>query len=249
VPGLELGLARFFHQRWEPGVVNWENISRPFIGIVRNFRRRPGDPIGDEPDNQIASLFGRWALPASGFEVYGEFAKDDYNQDFRDLAMEPDHLSGYMLGVQRVTRRDSSRYTVLRGEVLNTRISPLATSRPQYRFYIHTRVLQGHTNVGQVLGSAAAFGGGAAVLAMDRYSEQGRTSVTWSRMFRAENIQPSGIADRRRADIFQILTLDGVRFRGRLALTYELTGILELNRHFDRDAFSARLATGAQFAW
>lgn len=250
VPGLELGFARFFHIRWEPGVVNWANASRPFIGIVREFRQAPsGNPIGDEPDNQIASLFGRWAHPRSGFEVYGEFAKDDYNGTMRDLAGEPDHMAGYLLGLQRASKRDSTRYTVFRAEVLNTRIGPLAASRPEYRFYIHTRVLEGHTHEGQVLGSPGAFGGGAFVVALDRYSPTGRNTVAVSRMLRAEYLGPSGLPENGRADLYQMVTLDGVRFRGSAAITYEITGVLELNRHFARDAFNLRAATGVQFAW
>jgi hypothetical protein len=51
------------------------------------------------------------------------------------------------------------------------------------------------------------------------------------------------------ADVFHALGLDGMLFRGRTALTYELTGVYELNRDFQRDAFNLRAATGVRYAW
>lgn len=251
VPGLELGFSRFFHLRWNEDVVNFDNITRPFIGVVRDFRRTPNDQIGDEPDNQIASLFARWVLPASGFEVYAEFGKDDYNKDLRDLAMEPDHLSGLLIGLQRVLRRgDSSAYHVLRVEHLDTRRTPLAVNRPQVPFYVHSPVYEGHTSDGQVLGSVAAFGGGATTVAADRYDAHGRMSLSASRMLRAEFFALGEVSSTAaRSDFSHVLTIDGLRFRGRAALTYELTAVFESNRYFMRDAFNLRASSGVRYAW
>lgn len=255
VDGLELGFARFFHIPWSDGVVNLDNLLRPFIGVVRDFRIRPsGNAIGDELDNQLASVFARWTHPSSGFEVYGEYAREDYNKDFRDLALEPDHIGAYMLGVQRVMRRADSGYTVVRAEVLNSRISPLVTSREQSRYYTHSRIRHGHTHEGQVLGSAGGFGGGAAVLAVDRYAPWGRWTVTAARTMRAEFREPlTNVPVPRRADVFQELGVGGVFFPGRarrrLGVTWELAAVYETDRNFADDAFNARLGTGVRYAW
>ncbi|HYC50053.1 MAG TPA: capsule assembly Wzi family protein [Gemmatimonadaceae bacterium] len=250
-PGLEVGYSRFFHQQWHGGVINLANVLRPFIGIVRDSRiDESGNPIGDEPDNQLASAFARWVFPRSGFEVYGEFAKEDYNKDARDLTLEPDHISGYMIGLQRVVKRLQPAYFVFRAEILNTRLSPLALNRPQTPFYIHSPLGQGHTHAGQVLGSAAAYGGGASVLGVDRYTSAGRTTLSWSRLMRAEyRPSPNAMPEPGRADLFHAITIDGIVFRKRLALTYELTSVYEINRHFAGDAFNLRMATGARVTW
>ena len=250
VPGLELGFSRFFHVRWTDGVVNFANISRPFIGVVRDYRRTPTDPLGNEPDNQIASIFGRWVLPASGVEVYAELGKDDYNKDFRDLAMEPDHIGGALFGLQRVMKRDSTGYRVFRVEALDTRRLTLALNRPQSPFYVHGRLTQGHTNEGQILGSVAAFGGGALVLGVDQYDSDGRVSISASRLMRAEFIAPGeAVGQPAKSDVYHQLTLDGLRFRGRMAATFEVTAVYEANRYFDRDAFNLRTTAGVQYAW
>lgn len=251
VPGLEVGFSRFFHIGWSDGVVSLANVLRPFIGIVRDTRVTPDDPIGNEPDNQIAAIFARWVLPKSGVEVYAEFGKDDYNKEFRDITMEPDHIGGVLYGIQRVFRsRDSSSYQVIRGEYMDTRLTPLAMNRPEAPFYIHSPLTQGHTHNGQVLGSAAAFGGGAAVVALDRYDAGGRTSVTATRMMRAEFV-PVGevVGDPGRADVFYALSVDGMRFRGRLAVTFDATAVYEVNRNFGGNAFNLRATTGVRYAW
>ena len=249
VPGLELGFSRFFHLGWSDSVLTVTNFLRPFIGIVRKYRRSANDPIGDEPDNQIASLFGRWVFPASGFEIYGEFAKDDYNGDFRDLAMQPDHLSGFLIGFQRVVRSDQ-RYRVFRAELLNTRISPLGLTRPQSPFYIHSRLNQGHTHNGQVLGSAASFGGGAFTAGVDVYRRSGRQTLSFTRMMRAE-YRPTEFAmpEPGRADIFYQVSIDGTRMRNRIAVTYELSWVRETSRYFQDDATNLRASTGVRFLW
>lgn len=250
VPGLELGFSRFFHIMWKDGVIA-DNATRPFIGVVRDFRRTPDDPIGDEPDNQIASIFARWALPKAGVEVYAEFGKDDYNKELRDITMEPDHISGVLYGMQRVLRsKDSSSYRVIRAEWLDTRLLPLAMNRPEGPFYIHSPLTQGHTHEGQVLGSAAAFGGGAAVAAFDRYDASGRMTVSASRMMRAEFLPPGNVVGAAgKADVFYTLGVDGLRFRGRIAATYEVTAVYEMNRNFGRDAFNLRASSGVRYAW
>jgi hypothetical protein len=51
------------------------------------------------------------------------------------------------------------------------------------------------------------------------------------------------------ADVMHALTFDGVRFRGRVGISYELTTVYELNRNFASDAFDIRAASGIQYAW
>src|SRR5688572_5733857 len=250
-PGLEIGAGRFFHVLWSDSVFSRDNLIRPLTGILKKSRASPTNPSGSEPDNQLATVFGRWVFPESGFEVYGEYGRDDHNQNFRDLFSEPDHMAAYVLGFQHVWRgRSAERRSVARGEILNTRMSGLHLARGQVPFYIHSPVSQGHTSNGQVLGSAGGFGGGASVLGFDSYSSTGRWSISWARIMRAQAlVHPSGMPEAEHADVMHTLGIDGIRFRGRLALTYELTTIFELNRDFGRDAWNVRAATGAQYVW
>jgi hypothetical protein len=251
VPGLEIGAGRFFHVLWSSDVISPKNFLLTFGDIL--------DLSGPtNPENQLASLFARWVFPDAGFEVYGEFGREDRtawdptdpSASWRDLQLEPDHNSAILLGVQRVLSRSPQRKTLIRGEVLNTRISALQMAREQARFYAHGAVGQGHTSLGQVLGSAGAFGGGAATLAVDAYSAGGRRTISWSRIMRAEKRSSATLmAIPEQADVMHALSVDGLRFRGRLGISYEVTAVYELNRHFTRDAFNVRLASGVCYAW
>ena len=245
-PGLEIGGARYFHVLWSHDVINNTNLGQTFGG----FLLPNTNPRSSLPDNQLASVFARWALPSSGFEVYGEFGREDHSADLRDLELEPDHSSGYLVGFQRAMKRSQTGRTVLRGEVLDTRISAVVISRSQDRFYVHLPVAQGHTNLGQVLGSVGGFGGGASTLALDNYSPAGRWTISWSRIMRSEVIAfPSGVTDPQGADVQHALSFNGLRFRGRVAITYEVTSVYELNRYFQGDASNLRLASGVRYVW
>lgn len=244
LPGLEIGGSRFFHVPWRDGGPELGDLTLPLEGLLKVER---GDR-DDAGDNQLASAFARWVLPKGGFEVYGEYAREDHNFDSRDLVLEPDHDSGYMLGVAKVWRRPESRFWVFRGEVLNTRISQLAEVRDQAPFYIHVNGLQqGHTQRGQVLGSPAGFGGSGATLTVDRYSSGGRWSLAWSRVLRREREVVAG-SGAEGVDVVQSLGAEAVIFSSRYDLTAGLTGAYELNRNFAGDAFNLNLRLGARVA-
>lgn len=243
-PGLELGASRFFHVLWSPHALSSDNLIRSFADI---FRARTANRSGD---NQLASIFARWVFPEGGLEVYSEYAREDYGYDVRDVFVEPDQEGGYLLGFQRVLGRSSEKRTVIRGEVANTRLSGVNIVREQGRFYTHGAVGQGHTNLGQVLGSFGAFGGGASTLAVDSYSAGGRRTISFSRILRAQKRDNDiHLAIPQEADVMHTLGIDGLRFRGRMAVTYELTAVYELNRNFARDVFNLRAASGIQYVW
>ncbi len=180
VPGLEIGGSRFYHTVWPAGGLSVHNFTKPLEGFLKSGLPNTGLSDGkSDADNQLASAFARWVLPHSGFEVYGEYAREDHNWDLRDFTLEPDHDSGYMLGVQRSIRLDSLHVLALRAEVLNTRPSNLTRVRTQTAFYRHSRERQGHTEDGQILGSPAAYGGSGATVAGDYYLPRGRFSLWW----------------------------------------------------------------------
>jgi hypothetical protein len=248
VPGLELGVSRFAQMKWTGDVMTLENLFRPF---GRTFGDGITDPNGvQNPENQIASVFGRWLFQESGVEVYGEFVLEDGALAMRNLTLEPDHDAGYVLGLQRgwSAGADGSRRRVVRGEILNTRMTSVRLIPHEVPFYEHNNLRQGHTHRGLVLGAAGGYGGGATSLAFDDYSPRGRTTFAYNRLMRAQFVV-QGVPQVSRADVFHALGVEGIVFRGRSAITYELTGVFEANRHFDRDAFNVRAGLGTRYTW
>ena len=244
LPGLELGGSRFFHRVWPDGGPSIGDLFIPLGGLLKNRLR--GSDATNGAENQIASAFVRLSLPPT-LEAYAEFAREDHNADLRDLLLEPDHVSAYLLGLRRYWKTDDARrITVLRGELVNARVTHLARVRSQSPFYIHAQLVQGHTQRGQFLGSPAAFGGAGSVIGVDRYHAGGRWSVEWTRSVQG---QPLGEgAPPGQWDVAHAVAASAVRFRGRVELRAGIAGVYEIDRHFEGDAFGVRLDLGARAA-
>ena len=239
VPGLELGLTRFSHQPWPPG-------GPTFDDLLNMFRGGQGSAKNLQGVNQLASAFFRWVAPRSGFEVYGEYGRDDYNQNYRDFLMEPDHIGGYTIGFRKVMRR-GSKLLAVRAETQNLQFSHLARGRNWEPFYTHSsEVRQGHTQDGQVLGSESGVGGAGSVIAIESYSPRGRWTWSWTRLIRQQRGDPNGATqlDPHGVDVQHALAVERLRFGRRYDGLARLAAVYELNRDFGSDAFSLNLIFG-----
>lgn len=249
-PGLELGATRFFHVPWRQGGLKGSDLLKAFEGITKASLDSTGvGPDGrSSVDNQLASAFARWLLPAAGLEVYGEFGREDHSWDLLDLTLEPDHGSGYMLGFRKAWSRGPARLVSLRAEVLNTQPSHIVQVRNQPPFYRHTFAAQGHTHRGQALGSAFGYGGGASVVGVDVYRPWGRWSVAWTRGRVGDRsvYYLSGVRDDRSTDVVHSLSADALLFSRGVEVTGGATASTELNRHFAGDAFNLGLRLGVR---
>lgn len=180
IPGLEVGGARFFESYWPQGGIGWSDLTEPLQSFWKVNTPDPNDTIeAIRARDQKASAFFRWAAPRSGFEFYGEYAREDHNWDLRDFLLEPDHNSGFMLGFQKLWPAGERRFATLRGELLNTQPSHLSWARHQGFFYAG-----GHTQYGQLLASPAGFGGSGLFVASDYYHPGGRVTLRLLREYR-----------------------------------------------------------------
>lgn len=250
VPGLEIGAARFFHVDWPQQGLRHAPWGRVFQAFLRGPLRPDEDPVAfaQNPDNQVASVFLRWAPPAAGFEAYFEFGREDRNSEREDLIQEPDHDSAYLLGFQRAWSPAPDRVTVIRAEVLNSRVTFLQQSRVQTPWYVHGgNTAHGHTQRGQVLGSVGAHGGGAVAIALDRYSSAGRTTYRLDRLVQAIPLSRDGFPDSRSADVMLALGVERSRFTSRGEVIMGAALVKEYQRYFGNDAFNLNLSMGYGF--
>lgn len=180
IPGLEIGALRFFHQAWF-GNLTASEIKAPFEGLVKSSLPTANVPGIDDRDalkNQLASVFMRWVLPHSGFEVYGEYGHEDHNYDLRDLIEEPDHSRIAMVGMRKAFPHADGTFSALRAELFDGYAPTLERHRGQGLIYVHNPLRQGHTQDGQLLGANAGVGApGGQTLAYDSYTAHGRTTL------------------------------------------------------------------------
>jgi hypothetical protein len=235
--GLEVGGARFFHVLQDRFRLDRTEILRPFGALTEFARARQTSGSGVEPDNQLSSVFARYVLPGDGAEFYGEYGREDRSVDLRDFLLMPDHDAAYLLGMRKQWRRAGSIVS-LRAEVLNTRVTHLAFTRSQAPWYVHTVAEQGHTNRGQALGSAGAYGGGASVLILERYDRRGRWRIEWERLQLAQNASQFAPPDMFQADVAHSVGASLLRFGRRADVDVGVAGVYEFNRHFAGDALN-----------
>jgi Capsule assembly protein Wzi len=244
--GVEIGGARFFHQPWPAGGLELSDLAEPFQSLFKTGLPENGEGAEDlaSPKNQLASAFARWVLPGAGFEAWAEYAREDHSWDLKDFLLQPDHTAAYTLGARKVWRREGSLFS-LRGELLESQPSNLQIVRNQGRFYRHSFEHQGHTVLGQVLGSPAAYGGSGTVLSLDRYTAQGRWTIDWTRTrVRGLLATPASAPGSGGVDVVHSLGAEAVLFRGRTDALLGLHGNYELNRNGGDDAFNLNASLG-----
>lgn len=133
------------------------NVVGPGVGLTR----------GREPRDMIWSLFGRWAFPADGAEVYGEIGRHEPTAGLRDALIAPHHSRGYTLGFQWTRPVRTGWMVRLQGERTNTEQTATHRSRPVGTWYASSTVAQGYTNRGRVLGASIGPSGSSWWLAGD----------------------------------------------------------------------------------
>lgn len=179
LPGLTLGGTRVFYA-WVPeGGAPLSDYFLVFQGVRKKKLVSPQNPTGDDEHDQLLSLFARWALPESGFEVYGEWARNDHSWELRDFLLEPEHSQAYMLGLRKASDLSGDRIFALTAEVTHLereRTYLLRGANPTY--YAHHIVTQGYTQKGQIIGAGIGPGGNAQSIAADLYTSWGRVG-TW----------------------------------------------------------------------
>jgi hypothetical protein len=246
-PGVELGLARFYHAPWRGSRIGFDDLLMPFEGILKQGTANPYDRLGESlPTNQLLSVFTRWVAPRGGFEVYGEYAREDHSWDVRDFLLQPDHTSGYMLGFRRVWQPSVRELVSLRGEVINTRSSHLRRVRWQGPFYQH-QDRHGHTHRGQALGSPLGYEGGGSVAALDYHHPRGRWTASWIREVRDRSATLPEWGGGRGPDVTHALGAEALIFWNRIDVAVGLNGAYNWNRDFASNVFNVNATLGLRY--
>ncbi|HEX6573589.1 MAG TPA: hypothetical protein VF042_01345 [Gemmatimonadaceae bacterium] len=257
--GLEIGGARFFHSIWPSSGIPRSYLTKALQGILK--KDVAPDSIADPrfppeavsrgiADNQLISVFARWVLPHSGFEIHTEYGRDDHSYDFRDLNQEIDHSRIYSFGARKVFSSNAEKLTAGRFEILNFQLPQLSRYRGEGEIYVHGLLRQGHTYKGQMLGANAGVGTGAgSIMAVDRFTRGGRWTASWTRIVRRENgdYTAMGIRTPRSIDVSHALGFERAAVYRGFEVTTGLTLVRELNRDFLRDATNVNALVGLRY--
>lgn len=187
-PNVHIGLTRAVHTYLEAGTLTSEELGYIFDPFFyKNFEKTRGPAGIIKPRNHLNSLYARWVWPQSGMEIYGEYFRDDFAWDARDLLMEPRHNSGYAFGFQKLVFGKFAHFYKLNVEFTNMTPGYLEEVRPQNYFYTDEAIRQGHTNRGQLIGAAIGPGSNSQFMGLDAYFDAGRIGIFARRL--ADNNQ------------------------------------------------------------
>lgn len=234
--GLTLGGTRMFQLHVPEGGVDAGEYLLALQGLVKNSQVSEDSPDGTDDRDQLLSLFGRWVLPESGFEVYFEWARNDHAGSLYDFALEPEHSQAYTLGFQKVIDGRDTRFWVFRGELTHLQAPATFELRPRGVYYTHGLVRQGYTHRGQILGAGIGPGSNAQLLGVDRYETWGRAGLFAARQVHDNDAfyawAEVNDATYDQHDVSLDFGADALLFAGDFDLGGSLTVTRELNRYF-----------------
>jgi hypothetical protein len=217
-PNVEIGGARSVYattSRDIPGIIKaslfdaFKHVGRPDSRPFENDSLYPGGR------DQIMSLFGRWVLPADGFEAYAEWARYEFPRSLRDLLIAPNHTQGYTLGLQWARPVESVGGSVrFLGELSSVEQSPTFRDRPVGSFYTSRRVVQGYTNKGESLAAAIGPGASSQYAAADYIADNWSFGIFAGRIRWNEDIRSTAnFPDYLASCIHDVSLLPGARLR------------------------------------
>jgi len=228
ISNFHVGFARAVHKYLENNTLQRSDFSLildPFY--LKEFIRTRGTINNVEPRNHLNLIYARWIWEESHVEIYGEFYREDFAWDSRDLFMEPQHNSGYSFGFHKLIFAPYAHFYRVNLEFVNMTPSYLQEVRPQSYYYSDPEIRQGHTNRGQLLGAAIGPGSNTQFLSIDAYKDWGRYGIYIRRLADNNHFHFNFDRSLNRPEIFR--QGFGDYWRNRTDLTIGTRGVIESN--------------------
>jgi hypothetical protein len=156
LPGLFLGMTRSFQIYNE----DMDDSFGDYMPILQAFQKIKTNEEAKRRD-QLTSVFARWLLIGSRAEVYFEYGKNDHSWNTRDFLMSPYHSRAYTLGMSKLLpyKGKEDEFIQFGVELTHMEQSIDRILREAGEWYMHSEVLHGYTNRGEVLGAGIGPGG------------------------------------------------------------------------------------------
>ncbi|MEX1014112.1 MAG: capsule assembly Wzi family protein [Candidatus Paceibacterota bacterium] len=193
--GLTIGFNRLFMDRYPAGFSGkWTQVKKVFEAVLRDNLPSEEDRTETTESNQMASIYYRWVLPGYGFEVYGEFGRNDYNMDWRDFRLQPDHHRAYLFGLLKTMSLSGNRLLSINIETTQLNANRTTLTRggnpweagPLGRWYIHRYPNFGFTNRGQIVGAGIGQVSQTQVLSTHLFHPKGSYGLKFARISYAD---------------------------------------------------------------
>jgi hypothetical protein len=156
--GLYLGFSRVFYIFRSDVQPSFRGYL-PIISQLFKGSTSEADREDEIKRDQMLSFFFRLILPKESAEIYAEFGRNDHSGNTRDLLMEPEHSSAFLVGFRKLFQTNKNTHVELMGELTNLQKPSTLLVRAQNSWYSHHQVRDGYTHKGQVIGAGIGSGG------------------------------------------------------------------------------------------
>jgi hypothetical protein len=156
IAGLTVGFTRTFNS-YHQDVKSFSDYF-PFFFPYKKQDTNNGDPF---PRDQYTSIYSRWLFTKAQAEVYFEYGLNDNSYNYLDFFGSPDHSRAYLFGLRKMLLLPGKidQHILFSAEITQLSQSPDRIVRDASGWYVHSGVLQGHTNEGQIMGAGTGSGG------------------------------------------------------------------------------------------
>ena len=157
IPGLFLGAIRSFQiyrSDMGGGVTDYLPV---FTSLGKNSAGASNED--EKRRDQLLSVFFRWVWPESYAEIYAEYGRNDHAWNTRDLIVEAEHSSAYIIGFRKLIPLNLKRTFInVNLEITQLEANPVTVNRDGGSWYVHNQVVHGYTHYGQLLGAGIGPG-------------------------------------------------------------------------------------------
>jgi len=184
IPGLFLGMTRSL-QRYQKDIsLGGSSFLKKYVPVLTKAFQKKNEQNDDaENTDQLASFFFRWVMPKSGWEFYGEWGYNDYNQNVRDYLMDATHSAAYIFGIVKLYNF-GNKFVYIGLETLKQSETGSTLLRGAGNWYVHGGD-NGYTHLNQIMGAGVGYGSD---LQSIRVKYQKKFSP-WTFQFNCEKIQ------------------------------------------------------------
>ena len=174
LPGMFLGFSRNvqfygnFADTLRSGFLkNYLPIVAAFFEKEINTQR--GLVNGQDYRDQQAAILMRYVMPKSKFEFYFEYGFNDFKDNLRDLIIDVQHSSAYIIGFKKIVPLTSNRFYSIAGEITQMGQSADFIVRNAFNWYKHEDVKQGYTHLNQLMGAGSGLGNNLQQILLEYY--------------------------------------------------------------------------------
>ncbi|MBO4640648.1 MAG: hypothetical protein J5710_12925 [Treponema sp.] len=130
---------------------------------------------GDDDSDQRFSLTFDYLNKEVGWEMYFEWARNDFSPSFDTILQYPFHTQAWTFGTRKIINLPKNLQGEIIIEISNLESSGDYDKKYSYTttFYAHHKILQGYSNKGQILGSGFGTGGNSQFLGLMLYFQKG----------------------------------------------------------------------------